>query len=77
MFLKELLLGNILAFLSSYKQMLIHIMTDLLAKAALHQQCINPSCLIGKAQQICWHIKGKLAYCLCSDFIVLFLQYSY
>lgn len=42
MFLKELLLGNILAFLSSYKQMLIHIMPDLLAKAALHQQCINP-----------------------------------
>lgn len=43
MFLKGLLLGHILTFLSSYKQMLIHITPDLLAKAAFHQQGINPS----------------------------------
>lgn len=77
MFLKGLLLGNILTFLSSYKQMLIHIMPDLLAKAAFHQQGINPSWLTSKAQQSSWHTKGNLAYCHCSDFIVLLLQYSY
>lgn len=57
--------------------MLIHITPDLLAKAAFHQQGINPSWLTGKAQQLSWHAKGKLAYYHCGDFIVLLLQYSY